>query len=178
MCACVFMCLFCAGWYWKVNRQIKIEEVVNAEVSALSVLVLHLQDYFRWAGPRRCYLIESADNSVCSTRREGPPPPPRRQASVLFFGGKHVRRACAEAFFCLAMLCMHACVCVCMCVYVFFILPEGKVGNRGRQLSACTGSRVGCTWRAVVLKVMRSAVFLFLFFRIGISRQQESKPWL
>lgn len=31
----------------KVNRQIRIEEVVNAEVSALSALVLHLEDYFR-----------------------------------------------------------------------------------------------------------------------------------
>lgn len=36
----------------QVNRQIKIEEVVNAEVSALSVLVLHLQDYFRSADER------------------------------------------------------------------------------------------------------------------------------
>lgn len=32
----------------KVNRQIRIEEVVNAEVSALSALVLHLEDYFRY----------------------------------------------------------------------------------------------------------------------------------
>eukprot|EP00903_Cladosiphon_okamuranus_P009127 g8720.t1 len=32
-----------------VNRQIKIEEVVNAEVSALSVLVLHLEDQFRYS---------------------------------------------------------------------------------------------------------------------------------
>ncbi|CAM9830835.1 unnamed protein product, partial [Hapterophycus canaliculatus] len=32
-----------------VNRQHKIEEVVNAEVSALSSLVLHLEDYFRYS---------------------------------------------------------------------------------------------------------------------------------
>ncbi|CAM9105284.1 unnamed protein product [Pylaiella littoralis] len=32
-----------------VNRQIRIEEVVNAEVSALSALVLHLEDYFRYS---------------------------------------------------------------------------------------------------------------------------------
>ena len=36
----------------KVNRQIKIEEVVNAEVAALSVLVLHLEDYFRSVGDK------------------------------------------------------------------------------------------------------------------------------
>lgn len=41
----------------KVNRQIKLEEVVNAEVSALSVLVLHLQDYFRYKKKRNTWLV-------------------------------------------------------------------------------------------------------------------------
>ncbi|CAM9635112.1 unnamed protein product [Ectocarpus fasciculatus] len=32
-----------------VNRQIKIEEIVNAEVSALLAIVLHMEDYFRYS---------------------------------------------------------------------------------------------------------------------------------
>lgn len=63
----------------QVNRQNKLEEVVNAELADLSVLVLHLRDYFRCWGREGAEvgaehrLGESDRWAVCCEPWEGAP---------------------------------------------------------------------------------------------------------